>query len=272
MAARVILTDLGRKSYADSLALQQREFNALLDAKASKEGLKDASQCAAEASKDEPQDTSKGVAVGERRAGTIFMVEHPAVYTLGRNGHDENLLVGEAGIRASGAEFYRTDRGGDITFHGEGQIVVYPVIDLEMTGMGLREYITSLEQAVIDTMALYGITCCRSAGASGVWIEGGACGVKCGGEKEPSARSAEQKLRKICAIGVRSSRYVVMHGLALNVATDLRRFSLINPCGFADRGVTSMLEELGYAPDMQEVKSRLAERLAARLGVFVDNR
>ncbi len=120
------------------------------------------------------------------------------------------------------AEFYHIDRGGDITFHGPGQIVGYPILDLERIGLSLRDYIDALEGAVIRTVARYGIRAGRIAGASGVWIEGA------------------QPARKICAIGVRASRYVTMHGFALNVATDLRYFTHINPCGFTDRGATSI--------------------------------
>ena len=133
-------------------------------------------------------------------AGYLLLVEHPAVYTLGKSGHAENLLVGEEYLRGIGAEFYHIDRGGDITFHGPGQIVGYPILDLERIGLSLRDYIDALEGAVIRTVARYGIRAGRIAGASGVWIEGA------------------QPARKICAIGVRASRYVTMHGFALNVA------------------------------------------------------
>ena len=130
-------------------------------------------------------------------AGYLLLVEHPAVYTLGKSGHAENLLVGEEYLRSIGAEFYHIDRGGDITFHGPGQIVGYPILDLERIGLSLRDYIDALEGAVIRTVARYGIRAGRIAGASGVWIEGA------------------QPARKICAIGVRASRYVTMHGFAL---------------------------------------------------------
>lgn len=218
--------DLGRMDYARSLALQRREFSRLLGCK----GLR-----------------------GEEHGplGVVFTVEHPAVYTLGKNGREDNLLVGEAQLRASGAEFFRTDRGGDITFHGEGQLVVYPVLDLEPTGMGLRDYVWALEQSVIDLLAGYGIAAGRSEGASGVWL----------GQNET--------LRKICAIGVRASRYVTMHGLALNITTDLGRFGVINPCGFSDRGVASMAGELGEAPSMEEVKDKIINCLEKNLNVKI---
>ena len=192
--------------------------------------------------------------------GTIYTVEHPAVYTLGKNGAESNLLVSESFLRGTGAEFYRTDRGGDITFHGEGQIVGYPVLNLERAGIGVRSYVQLLEQAVIDVLAEYGIASGRSEGASGVWLwEGVTVG-------ESAGKDARLKnLRKICAIGVRVSRYISMHGFALNVTTDLRRFGLINPCGFRDRGVTSMEREMGCAPEPGEVRLKIVHRLAERL-------
>lgn len=185
---------------------------------------------------------SEGV-VGEQ-AGYLLLVEHPAVYTLGKSGHAENMLISEQRLKELGAEFYHIDRGGDITFHGEGQIVGYPVLDLERLGIGLREYIEALEEAVIRTVAEYGIRGGRMAGASGVWLTE---------ENRPP--------RKICAIGVRSSRYITMHGFALNVNTDLRWFQYINPCGFSDRGVSSIAREVGHEVSMEEVKSLLLNNL-----------
>lgn len=181
-------------------------------------------------------------------AGTVLLVEHPPVYTLGKSGHADNLLIAREALEAMGAQFFHIDRGGDITFHGPGQLVCYPVLDLERVGIGLREYIGALEEAVIRTVGRYGIAAGRIAGASGVWID------------PEGARP-----RKICAIGVRSSRYVTMHGFALNVATDLEWFSRINPCGFTDRGVTSIASETGSNPPMQEVKRAVVEELAAAL-------
>ena len=183
------------------------------------------------------------------KAGTtILLVEHPPVYTLGKSGHAENLLVNQEALEAMGAQFFHIDRGGDITFHGPGQLVCYPILDLERIGIGLREYIEALEEAVIRTVAEYGIAAGRIAGASGVWIDPG-----------------KARPRKICAIGVRSSRYVTMHGFALNVTTDLEWFSRINPCGFTDRGVTSIAAETGSQPSMQEVKQLVIRELATAL-------
>jgi len=192
----------------------------------------------------------KGAAGG--CAGDLLLVEHPPVYTLGKSGRERNLLVGEEVLRERGAEFYRIDRGGDITFHGPGQIVCYPVLDLERIGLGLRDYIAALEGAVIDTVAAYGIEAGRIGGASGVWL----------GENTP-------RPRKICAIGVRASRYVTMHGFALNVATDLGWFDLINPCGFTDRGATSIEREIGRKVAPEEVKPHLLDALSKNLNVEI---
>ena len=159
-----------------------------------------------------------------------------------------NLLVAREALEAMGARFFHIDRGGDITFHGPGQLVCYPILDLERIGIGLREYIDTLEEAVIRTVAEYGIAAGRIAGASGVWID-------------PEGR----RPRKICAIGVRSSRFITMHGFALNVSTDLEWFTRINPCGFTDRGVTSIVSETGLRPSMQEVKRTVVRKLAAAL-------
>ena len=185
---------------------------------------------------------------GADDAGTVLLVEHPPVYTLGKSGHAENLLVNQEALEAMGAQFFHIVRGGDITFHGPGQLVCYPILDLERIGIGLREYIEALEEAVIRTVAEYGIAAGRIAGASGVWIDPG-----------------KARPRKICAIGVRSSRYVTMHGFALNVTTDLEWFSRINPCGFTDRGVTSIAAETGSQPSMQEVKQLVIRELATAL-------
>ena len=167
----------------------------------------------------------------------VFLCEHPHVYTLGRNGQVNNLLVNEDFLRKIDAVFYKIDRGGDITYHGPGQLVGYPVLDLENHGGSLKNYIYKMEEAIIQTLAHYGIQGARLAGAAGVWLD----------SNTPNAR-------KICAIGVRASRFVTMHGFALNVNTDLTYFNYINPCGFIDKGVTSMQKELGRLVDMEEVK------------------
>lgn len=183
--------------------------------------------------------------------GTILIVEHPAVYTLGKSGHAENMLVTEEYLKGLGAEFYHIDRGGDITFHGPGQLVCYPIIDLDAVGLGVRRYIDALEQTVIDLAKEYGIEAHRSEGASGVWITRGA------------------RLEKLCAIGVRASHGVTMHGLAMNVSTDLNWFHLINPCGFTDRGVCSFTTLTGRQVTMEEIKPRFIDYLTKNLNVKI---
>lgn len=170
----------------------------------------------------------------------LLFVEHPPVYTLGKSGEMQNLMLDESQLAEKEISFYRTNRGGDITFHGPGQLVGYPILDLENFGLGLRHYIYSMEEAVIRTLTMYGITGVRDPGATGVWI----------GEGTP-------EMRKICAIGVKTSRHVTMHGFALNVNTRLDYFRYINPCGIRDKGITSVEMETGKTVDMQELKSRM---------------
>lgn len=232
--------------YASCRELQQSLFDALLTRKRSVRGAE--TEVGAQGTESGPVARTTGSFPAEDEIGTVLLVEHPPVYTLGKSGRPENLLVGEQTLRALGAQFFHTDRGGDITFHGPGQIVCYPILDLERLDLGLREYIAALEEAVIRTVARYGIRAGRIAGASGVWID-------------PEGSTP----RKICAIGVRSSRYVTMHGFALNVSTDLEWFTRINPCGFTDRGVTSIERETGLTVPMQEVKRAVVEELAATL-------
>lgn len=192
--------------------------------------------------------------VAAKRAGTsyvnhIVFCEHPHVYTLGRSGKEANMLLGEEQLQRIGATLYHIDRGGDITYHGPGQQVCYPILNLEEFGLGLKEYVHLLEEAVIGVCASYGIEAGRVDKATGVWLDGDT-----------------SRARKICAIGVRSSHYVTMHGLALNVNTDLRYFSYINPCGFVDKGVTSLQHELGREVSTAEVKERLGKELFRLLG------
>lgn len=181
---------------------------------------------------------------GEEYENRIILCEHPHVYTLGRSGKENNMLLSEDQLQKIGATLYHIDRGGDITYHGPGQLVCYPILNLEEFELGLKEYVHLLEEAVIGVCASYGIVAGRLEKATGVWLEG------------DTARA-----RKICAIGVRSSHYVTMHGLALNVNTDLRYFSYIHPCGFIDKGVTSLRQELGSEVPMHEVKRRLEAEL-----------
>ena len=168
----------------------------------------------------------------------FLLVEHPHVYTLGKSGDEHNLLIQGDFLKKIDATFYKINRGGDITYHGPGQLVGYPIIDLEYYKIGVREYIEKMEDAIIATLAHYGITGGRKDGATGVWLD----------TDNPA------KSRKICAMGVRVSRYISMHGFALNVNTDMRYFNYINPCGFITYGVTSLEKELGRKVDMDEVK------------------
>lgn len=230
--------DLGLMEYRSCWELQQKLFDALVEKKRTRPA--------------QPETKSAEKACADTDAGTVLLVEHPPVYTLGKSGHAENLLVSREALEAAGAQFFHIDRGGDITFHGPGQLVVYPILDLERLGIGLRNYIDALEEAVIRTVAEYGIAAGRIAGASGVWID-------------PAGR----RPRKICAIGVRSSRYVTMHGLALNVSTDLGWFSRINPCGFTDRGVASIASETGREVPMDDVKKQVVKFLSVELNVEI---
>ena len=173
----------------------------------------------------------------------FLLVEHPHVYTLGKSGDESNLLANADFLKKIEATYYKINRGGDITYHGPGQLVGYPIIDLEYHKMGVREYIEKMEDAIIAAIAEFGLKGGRKEGATGVWLD------------------AEHKVRarKICAIGVRVSRFVTMHGFALNVNTDLRYFSYINPCGLTF-GVTSIQQELGKEIRMDDLKITLKEK------------
>lgn len=211
-----IVENLGLMPYGQALDLQLKYYNLLHDFKKNPEG--------------------------EIPAEHILLVEHPHVYTLGKHGHQENMLVSMDYLRQRGIECVHIGRGGDITYHGPGQLVAYPILDLERHRLGVKSYIDILEEAVIRLIALYGVRGERVDGATGVWI----------GKRTPQER-------KICAIGVKCGRFVSMHGLALNVNTDLSYFGAINPCGFVDKGVTSLAKEIGKEVDMADVKSKFTE-------------
>jgi len=174
----------------------------------------------------------------------LLFVEHPPVYTLGKSGRMENVLLDDAAMEEMGVHFFRTNRGGDITFHGPGQLVGYPILDLERFRADLGWYLRSLEEVGIRVLADYGIVGDRSPGETGIWID-------------PGTKGRE---RKICAMGVRCSRWITMHGFALNVNTDLSWFGNIVPCGIADKQVTSLEKELGGPVDIEEVKTRWKNR------------
>lgn len=208
-----IYNNLGRIVYSEALAHQTAAFDSLLAAKAQ----------------------------GRKEENQLFFCEHEPVLTIGKNGKEDNLLIPEQILQQRGVSLYHVARGGDITYHGPGQITGYPVFDLEYWQMGLKQYIDTLETIVIQFLSLYGIKGERLTGATGVWIEPNISG----------------RARKICAVGVKCSRYVTMHGFALNINTDLSHFSLINPCGFIDKGVTSLARELGTPQDFEMAKSQL---------------
>ena len=174
----------------------------------------------------------------------LLFCEHPHVYTLGKSGDKTNLLVNEDYLKSRGATFYKINRGGDITYHGPGQIVGYPILDLDNFFTDIHKYLRFLEEAVILTLKEYGLASERSPGETGVWFDTGTSNA-----------------RKICALGVKSSRWVTMHGFALNVNSDLSYFGNIIPCGITDKSVTSLQKELGEKLDVDEVKNKLKAHL-----------
>ncbi len=186
--------------------------------------------------------TRKKEGTGQDTTHYFIICEHPPVYTLGKSGNENNVLIDEYTRAEKGIAYFKTNRGGDITFHGPGQIVGYPIIDLEKYDTDIGKYLRNLEEVIILVLAQYGIRGERSPGETGVWIDA----------------TVKGRERKICAMGVRCSRWVTMHGFALNVNTDLNYFNFIIPCGIANKQVTSLEKELGYAPVMAEVKQRLA--------------
>jgi lipoyl(octanoyl) transferase len=167
----------------------------------------------------------------------FILCEHPHVYTLGKSGDRNNLLINDEFLEKIEAQYYKINRGGDITYHGPGQLVGYPIIDLENFNLSIRKYIEKLEEVIINVLTNYGIKGDRMPGATGVWLD----------TQQPG------KARKICAIGVRASRSITMHGFAFNVNTDLKYFDYINPCGFTDKSVTSLENEMGKKIEMKEV-------------------
>ena len=216
------IIDLGHKSYSESLEVQEKYFNGTINLKRSNRKT------------DNPQPTHN----------YLLWVEHPPVFTLGKSGKMEHLLVDKEALAEKGIEFYQTNRGGDITFHGPGQLVVYPIFDLDNFFTDIHKYLRFLEEAVIETLKEYGLNGSRSQGETGVWLEVGT----------PFAR-------KICAMGVRASRWVTMHGLAFNINTDLSYFDHIVPCGIQGKGVTSLSKELGREISLEEVKEKLKTHL-----------
>jgi len=225
----IFYRDLGTIEYGDAWETQESLMKEGLDAKAAFYG----------------KDTGSAKSAPATR-NYFLLCNHPHVYTLGKSGHMENLLVNDRRLHELNISFYKTNRGGDITYHGPGQIVGYPVLDLELFFTDLGRYMRSLEEVIIRTLAHFGITGERLTGATGVWLDAGVPG----------------KARKICAMGVRCSRWITIHGFALNVNTDLRYFDYIVPCGISDKAVTSMERELGEPVDETEVKKILRYEFA----------
>ncbi len=220
---RVRFTDLGSIKYKEAWNLQEEIFNQVLSEKKHETGIREPSS-----------------------SQTLIFCEHPHVYTLGKNGKSNNLLINDKLLEKIGAEYFEIDRGGDITYHGPGQLVGYPIFDLESMNIRVKEYIKLLEEAIISVLKEYGIDSDRLEGATGVWLD----------------PDDKKRARKICAIGVRISRYVTMHGFALNINTNLDYFKYINPCGFNDKDVTSLQKETGSAINMTSVKEQLQIRLS----------
>jgi lipoyl(octanoyl) transferase len=223
----VIFKDLGRIGYKEAWDMQERFFDEIVQRKLANRLLQ----------RDEQFPPRH----------YLLFCEHPPVYTLGRSGDESNLLVKEDKLEQIGATFYRNNRGGDITYHGPGQIVGYPILDLDHFFTDIHKYLRFLEEAVILTLSEYGIQAGRYPGLTGVWLN----------------PEDESRARKICAMGVRCSRWVTMHGFAFNVNTELGYFNHIVPCGITDKKVTSMELELGKKADIDEVKQRLKDHLAS---------
>ena len=179
----------------------------------------------------------------------LLLLEHPPVYTLGKSGREEHILISPGRMEQEGIHYFKTNRGGDITFHGPGQLVGYPLLDLEKFYTDIGKYLRNLEEVIIRTLAVYGLRGDRSPGETGVWLD-------------PDVKGRE---RKICAMGVRCSRWVTMHGFAFNINTDLVYFDNIVPCGIRNKGVTSLQKELGYPVPMSEVKEHVKQAFE---GVF----
>ncbi len=223
MNKKIILQDLGFKDYQETWDYQETLFKDIVDLKI--------------ANRREDLD--------RETPNYLIFVEHPHVYTLGKSGDFDNLLLSEKQLEAKGATFYKINRGGDITYHGPGQIVGYPILDLENFFTDIHKYLRFLEEAIILTLAEYGLNTSRSPGETGVWLDVGT----------PFAR-------KICAMGVRASRWVTMHGFALNVNVDLGYFDNIIPCGIRGKAVTSLNVELGVETvDLSEVKQKIQKHL-----------
>jgi len=229
----VIFKDLGIINYKDAWDYQEELLKKNLEIKSEARKAENLEPSAPDSYQDNLHQIST--------INYLLFCEHPSVYTLGKSGHIENVLLSEREMAEKEVEFFRTNRGGDITFHGLQQLVGYPILDLEKFKTGVSRYLHDLEEVIILTIAEYGIKGDRSKGETGVWIDPEKPGVE----------------RKICAMGIRCSRWITMHGFALNVNTDLSYFNNIIPCGIANKKVTSIEKELGHKVDLEEVKEKV---------------
>ena len=230
MKPRVFVHDIGLIDYQEGWDYQEKLFKKAIDHKIAQR---------------------KGELTGTTSNHLLFC-QHPHVYTLGKSGKKDHLLLNDVELSKKNAVFYKINRGGDITYHGPGQIVVYPILDLEQFFTDIHQYMRFLEEAVIKTIAVFGLKGERLDGMTGVWLDPG-----------------KLNERKICALGVKASRWVTMHGIGFNVNTNLEYFSNIVPCGIEDKAVTSMQKELGYPLDLDEVQSILLQELKDLFGFRV---
>ncbi|MBK9541775.1 MAG: lipoyl(octanoyl) transferase LipB [Bacteroidetes bacterium] len=227
----VLFRDLGLIDYKEAWEYQEKLFQELIERKLKNRALPVEEQ--------------------EQQHHYLLFCEHPHVYTLGRSGLESNLLLDEEGLKSIDAVFYKNNRGGDITYHGPGQIVGYPILDLDLFFTDIHKYLRFLEEAIILTLKDYNISAGRFPGYTGVWLD----------------PEDEKKARKICAIGVRTSRWVTMHGFAFNVNSNLSYFGNIIPCGIEDKAVTSLEKELGAKQNISEVKAKVKEHLGSLFGM-----
>ncbi|MBN3582569.1 lipoyl(octanoyl) transferase LipB [Algoriphagus aestuarii] len=230
---KVKFRDLGRMDYQEAWDFQESVFAEIVSRKIQNRNLAPDLQ--------------------EMTDNYVFFVEHPHVYTLGKSGKEENLLLDEQGLQDHEAQYYKINRGGDITYHGPGQLVGYPILDLDNFFTDIHKYLRFLEEAVILTLAEYHIEAGRIEGLTGVWID----------------HIDQKNPRKICAMGVKSSRWVTMHGFAFNINPDLDYFGHIVPCGIDDKAVTSLSKELGKSVSLEEVKEKVKKHLVDLFGMEI---
>ncbi len=259
MKQEVLYRDLGSMAYKEAWDLQEKVLAEMVSLKSAARLAKDAINASNVKSAEENLSEGNNINTPEENLSLnnvltqeielpqhrLFFVEHPPVYTLGKSGKMEHVLISEEERTEKGIEFFKINRGGDITFHGPGQLVGYPIFDLEQFYTDIGKYLRNIEEAVIRVLAHYGLKGERSPGETGVWLD-------------PEVKGKE---RKICAIGVRCSRWVTMHGFAFNINTNLDYFNYIVPCGIQQKKVTSLQQELGRELDFEEVKKMVIEKL-----------